>query len=125
MAKIASGLPTLLHFDAAHDVNGETLGADIAMAKHIADLLNRHYPGHAWIVTASHVTGVATVRNAMLSKRFGMVLHLRGPKEARDKDIVRAGGEFLERWNLARGGLRLEDVETINPFERPKSGAGL
>lgn len=120
-------LPILLNFDPAHDVNDRTLPSDISLAKRIADILDRHYPGHAWVVEVIHTQGVVRVRNFMLSQKFGMVLHLRGVKAVSDweRDIVRAGGEFLERWQIHRGRFRIEDYAHIKPFAKPKSGAGL
>ena len=79
---------------------------DFVMARHMADSLHRHYPGHLWAVTCDGDKGIATVRNLMLSGDWGFVLHLPAIYSASewDKRVIRAGGEILERYRIARAG---------------------
>jgi len=77
--------------------------ADIALARRMAEVLHRHYPGHAWAVNVSHRTGVASVQNFALSGRWGFRLFLVDLKsDSGMVSVMRAGGELLERWNVAR-----------------------
>ena len=77
---------------------------DFVMAKNMAELLNRIYPGHLWAVTCDGFTGLATLRNMALSGVMAYVLHLDAQYSASmwDKMVMRAGGEVLERYRLAR-----------------------
>ena len=77
---------------------------DFLMAKDMAEALHAHYPGHQWAVTCDGTTGLATIRNLMLSGHFGYVLKL--PEiysaSAFRKHVIMAGGEVLERFQVAR-----------------------
>lgn len=80
---------------------------DLVMAKHMADTLHKHYPGHLWAVTCDGPKGIATIRNLMLSGNMGYVLHLSTIYSASewDKRVLMAGGEILERYRVMRAGL--------------------
>ena len=77
---------------------------DYNMAKEMSDILHEAYPRHLWAVTCEGDKGIATVRNMALSGEWGFVLKLSEIYTASDwkKKIVRAGGELLERFCLAR-----------------------
>lgn len=77
---------------------------DFLMAKNMAELLHRHYPGHLWAVTCDGQTGMATVRNMALDGNWGFQLHLDTSYSGSewDKRVVMAGGEVLERYRIAR-----------------------
>ena len=82
---------------------------DIVMAKNMADALQKHYPGHLWAVTCDGKQGVATVRNMMLSGNWGVVIKLKTLNgDPSMRSVMRAGGEVLERYNLARANLNTE-----------------
>ena len=71
-------------------------------AKNIAEHLTKHYPGHLWAVQVYQ--GIAIIRNVALSGQDAYVLHM--DKIDNDgRDVIRAGGEILERFNLGRGHL--------------------
>lgn len=79
---------------------------DMLLAKQIAEKLMEHYPHpHLWAVTCEGRTGIATIKNMNLSGQYGYVLKL--PKlysaSSLAKDVVRAGGEILERFGMNRG----------------------
>lgn len=89
---------------------------DLLMAKEMAELLNKHYPGHMWAVSCDGGgTGFADVRNLSLSGTWGFRVKLRELFSASDfrHRIVMAGGEILERYNLSRGKLRPEEFASI------------
>lgn len=73
------------------------------MAKNMAEVLNRHYPGYLWAVNVQG--SVVNVFNFALSGRWGFTLRIPEQFSASDFDrqVMRAGGELLERYRLARG----------------------
>jgi hypothetical protein len=82
-----------------------TCANDMIMAKEIADTLNTHYPGHLWAVSVDGSNGVANIHDLMLNGQWGYVLKLVNIFSASDfkKDVIRAGGEILERFRMSRG----------------------
>ena len=83
----------------------QTCANDMILAKEIADTLTQHYGGWAWAVHVDGKNGVASIRNVQLSGTWGYVLKLVNMYSASDfrKDVVRAGGEILERFGVIRG----------------------
>ena len=85
--------------------------ANQAIAKQIAETLNKHYPGHAWMVDANVMQGIVRIHNLELSQEYGYILHI--DKLANDPSMsltIRAGGEFLERFGLKRGKLDRDEL---------------
>lgn len=82
-----------------------TSANDMILAKEIADTLNSHYPGHLWAVNVDGKNGVANIRDLMLSGQMGWVFKLTTIFSASDfkRDVIRAGGELLERFKVSRG----------------------
>lgn len=78
---------------------------DMMVAKHVFEVLDKHYPGHAWMAHADGKQGVIIVRNKMLSSHWGYVIKVHDVISATDLDdkVMRAGGEILERFALTRG----------------------
>ncbi len=78
---------------------------DLLLAKQIADVLMRHYPGHAWMVNVDGKQGVANIKNGLMSGLYGYRLLLPQLISATDLDhrVMKAGGEILERFNTPRG----------------------
>lgn len=72
-------------------------------AKNIAEYLHKHYPGHLWAVMVEK--GIITIKNLALSGQWGFILH-QDKIDNDGRDIVRAAGELLERYNLHRGKLK-------------------
>ncbi len=94
---------------------------DEVVAKNMAETLHKHYPGHLWAVTVSGKDGVADVRNMALSGNWGFRLKLPAVYSASDWDrrVMRAGGELLERFKVARG---TADQDTLNNLPRDFAG---
>lgn len=82
-----------------------TCANDMVMAKEIADTLNTHYPQWLWGVNVDGKNGVANIHNLMLHGQMGYVLKLVNIFSASDfkRDVIRAGGEILERFGANRG----------------------
>lgn len=90
--------------DISDDTRAPTAN-DFNMAKTMAEALHRHYPGQRWAVTCDGATGIATIRNLFLSGTYGYILKLPAiySASAYEKDVIRAGGEVLERFKMRRG----------------------
>jgi hypothetical protein len=82
-----------------------TCANDMLLAKEIADTLHSHYHGHLWGVQVSGRTGMADIFLVLVSGNMGFRLKLKNMFSASDfkRDVIRAGGEILERYNLTRG----------------------
>lgn len=78
---------------------------DLLVAKHVSDVLLKHYPGHAWMVHVDGKQGIIIVRNQMLNMQWGYVIKTADVFSATDLDkkAMHAGGEILERFSLKRG----------------------
>ena len=84
---------------------------DYVVAKNMADTLQQHYTGHLWAVTCQGEQGIATVRNLSLSGNWGFILHLKEIYgDPGMKCVIRAGGEILERFRLARAKINEEKL---------------
>jgi len=85
---------------------------DFVTAKNAADTLHRHYPGHLWAVAIDRHAQMLDVRNLMLSGAWGFRIRLRDLYSGTDfdKQVMRAGGELLERYRVHR---RRVDVEAM------------
>lgn len=80
---------------------------NLEMAKRACGVLAQHYPNHMWKVLANTEGGTLAVFNLMLSAQMGYVVKLPETYSSSelDKRVMLAGGEVLERYNLARGGF--------------------
>lgn len=75
---------------------------EIELAKQVAELLDRTYPGHLWAVAAHG--GVVNVKNLALEGLWGFILHSHALVNGdMPKAVMRAGGELLERFRISRG----------------------
>lgn len=85
---------------------------DYMMAKRMAEALHKHYPGHLWAVTCDGQQGIATVRNLRLSGQWGFLLKLSEVQNDPSlKKVIMAGGEVLERYQIARGRFNPNDFD--------------
>lgn len=89
--------------------------ADILLARTMAESLHAAYPGHLWAVSCNHETGLADVRNLMLSGNWGFRLKLAGIYSASQfkADVLKAGGEILERFKLTRGKYHDDQISDL------------
>lgn len=80
--------------------------AETAMCKKIADVLQRFYPGHPWLIGLSDIEkGMVVIDLPERFKppslrNFGFLLHPRNYDD--EGEIRKAGGEWLERLSIAR-----------------------
>lgn len=93
------------------DEQASSTGNDQLMAKIMAETLVDAYRAdnagnaHLWAVSFDSGTGLAIIRNLLLSGEYGYVLKIPAIFSASSfiADVKRAGGEILERYNLSRG----------------------
>lgn len=80
---------------------------DIALAKQIAEDLMQFYPGYLWAVHVNSYQGILDIKNLNLSGNYGMRRKLGKDYSASSlkKDVMRWGGEILERYRMNRGTL--------------------
>lgn len=89
--------------------------ADLCQA--IGEDLTEHYPGHPWAVGVDLESGSVTIRlgypyPGMPATSFGYLLHpatVVGP--GGQHRVMQAGGELLERYQLARGAATDESAD--------------
>lgn len=78
--------------------------AETAMCKQVAGVLQKYYPGHQWLVGISDMqAGVVVIdlpHKPPSLRSFGYLLHMTNAGD--EKQIMRAGGEWLERLSMAR-----------------------
>lgn len=103
--------------------NDQHVAADLALTKRIADVLERHYPSHPWMVEVSHAKGCAFVSLPIIMKRNQKyVLHINALKSDPGlRSVMRAAGEILERHNVPRQTFSLTpflDARAAGPYGR-------
>lgn len=88
--------------------------ANEAIAKQVAEVLDKHYPGHAWAVNADVMQGIVKVHNLNLSGEWGFILKMDSLlNDPTERPIVNAGGELLERFNISRGEIKQHEIVDI------------
>ena len=95
---------------------------DVRLVGNVNRILHQHYPGWGWYVECPPNQNVVIVRNLDLDLygKWGFMMlkdRLIGEGD-RDKAIMRAGGELLERWKKDRAGVSPDDIN--NPIDTIK-----
>jgi hypothetical protein len=100
---------------------GDSKTADIAICERVSEDLAKHYPGHPWAIGANHETGFLWIHLAYPDNRMrtadalggasfgipGWGIHIKSLKSKYDwNKVMKAGGELLERYGIARGAYR-------------------
>jgi hypothetical protein len=94
---------------------------DETACRAIGRLLHAEYRGHDWQVWVSGEQGIAKIWIALLmDPTVPYVLHLN--KNLQPRDIIRAGGEILERFNIARSTIDFSLVADIRRKMGPLHG---
>lgn len=71
--------------------------------------LQYHYPGHHWATTSNVRQGVATIKMPSFTDADFILKIDDFIYDPQLKAVVRAGGEFLERFKIPRSGMRYSD----------------
>jgi hypothetical protein len=95
--------------DGAPDIYKEW---DETVCRAIGRLLHGAYRGHDWQVWVSRQAGIAKIwLNCLMNPAFPYVLHL--TELLQPRDVIRAGGEILERYRIPRSAVDLSLVAGI------------
>lgn len=87
---------------------------DAAWAMRLGHILVKAYPGHGWEVEVDSYQGIAKIFNRHMSPIQGYLLKLKEVNlPTLDRDIMRIGGEILERFGLSRERFEADVVREI------------
>jgi hypothetical protein len=83
------------------------------LAKQAVESLEKHYPGYMW--AADIQGGLLNIRNMNLSGRMGFTIKHVNSYSASDldKQLMRGGGEILERFRVHRGNIEHDAVASL------------
>jgi hypothetical protein len=85
---------------------------DETVCRAIGRLLHGEYRGHDWQVWVSRQHGIAKIwLNCLMNPAYPYVLHL--TELLRPRDVITAGGEILERYNIPRSPIDFGLVHDI------------
>jgi hypothetical protein len=77
----------------------------------IGGALHKFYPATSWLVDihATQEGGIAQIRCPRISTKYGMVIRLTTDQSELVARAMRAGGELLERFRVARNARKTQD----------------
>ncbi len=98
-------------------------GAGQTLGRNLIARLESVYPAFAgaWRVCINEPGGVIEVTNLMLSGRMGFLMHI-AKIDPEGRKVVRAAGELLERYRIARSGAVRAVLEGV--FEQKRDFRG-
>lgn len=87
---------------------------DAWWAGRIGYILAKAYPGHGWEVEANCFQGIVKMFNRHMSPIHGYILRIEEINlPTLDRDIMRIGGEILERFGLSRERFEADKIREI------------
>ena len=84
----------------------------VSMVKNVADTLDKHYPGHPWMVGPSNDYSMLAIWNGNLSSRYGMWVKVTDI-DPEYRNVMRCAGELLERAKVSRGKAKEDELENL------------
>jgi hypothetical protein len=101
--------------------------ADLRLTQACAATLELHYPGHPWLIEASHQQGVVYISIPIFTGRNKYVIHINVLKvDPGLRHVVRAGGEILERFKIPRQRFSVDNyVNALNAMPLHRRGRGM
>jgi len=101
---VAPKRATYVHPDQGDDPRQDpNAQADVTLTYRIAGVLERHYPGHPWLVEANTKQGIATISIPLFMGQHKYILHVAAmATDPTLRSVARAGGEILERYRIPR-----------------------
>jgi len=85
----------------------------VSLVKNVADTLDKHYPGHAWMVGPSNDYSMLAIWNGHLSARYGMWIRVTDI-DPEYRNVMRWAGELLERARVSRGKANEDELEILD-----------
>lgn len=98
-------------------------GAGQTLANNLIARLEQAYPAFAgaWRVCVNEVGGTIEVTNMLLSGKMGFLMHI-SKIDPEGRKVVRAGGELLERYRIARSGAFCKVMDGVFGGQRDFRG---
>ncbi len=89
-------------------------GAGLTLSSNLVARLEQAYPNFtgAWRVCINEIGGTIEVTNLLLSGKMGFLMHI-AKIDPEGRKVVRAAGELLERYRIARSGGRVAALEQV------------
>lgn len=90
----------------------ERFEVDMGLAKQMAEILQKQYPGHQWATFADSKQGIVWVAiPALMGPSLRFVIHVNKMTSYPEmcKELREAAGQILERFKIKRGGFSLLD----------------
>jgi len=76
----------------------------VCLVKDAADMLERHYPGWGWMIRPDEGGGIIDIMALRVHSKYAYTLKIgRLQNDPTFRDVMRAGGEFLERFGFKAG----------------------
>jgi hypothetical protein len=102
---------TALELEIVQDPEEAVYIKDYEIAKTIGAELCGVYPGHGWVVEADARNGIAKICNKHMGVKAGYIYKLKDINIGTFKrDMMRIGGDILERYKLSRGKMIESEV---------------
>lgn len=95
---------------------------DFVTAKIVGECLNRHYPGHLWEIAVPPDQGCIQIVDQLMQSwgmeqggRWGVVIRKADYATSSELErlAVRYAGELLERFNISRGRLKMDEYKAL------------
>lgn len=74
--------------------------------------LAKSFPGYDWLVSADDKTGIIDIYLPEMGGNTAYTLHI-NKLDSRMKKVVNAGGQILERYNLSRTKMSVDDMAIL------------
>lgn len=108
----------IIHHDDVRVAENRVVPNDIRYAQAVGEALDKHYPGHPWLVEANCEQGVITIRNlglGMRYRKYGFRIHIPKCNGIPDmqREAVKMGGELLERARMDRAGFKADQYQDV------------
>jgi hypothetical protein len=97
---------------------------DQQLCEFAGSILQHYYPHHEWLVEADRKKGMLDIRNLDLHGGKGYRIKMNGYATSSElqKIVMLAGGELLERADLARGAMTEVGMQAIEQAAKDKRG---
>lgn len=88
---------------------------DQQLCEIVGAVLIKHYPLYDWLIEADCRKGFIDIRNVSLDGQLGCRIKMNGPASSSEleKLAMRYGGEILERFNVTRGAMNLQEIDAL------------